>query len=461
MEPLDILINTQTPLVQFVPPSAEVPGGRAAPAADVELANLREGIDYRFSPGGVTRMVYPLVRHLLEAKIVHEARWVALNPNAPPVVRLPGMTLHSVALDPEQMAAYGRVKEALWSRFHEIDGERPRDDLFWTEAFAQYTYYNRATTELIHDLDRTIDFDVYYIHDFQQLPVGHMLGTLKPKIFRWHIPFDAGTVPEAWRALLRTYLASYDVVVVSSERYAAALREFGHAGRIELMYPYVDRADYSRPPKREVEPVVAPFGIAPEDTVALVVGRMDPIKGQDRAIEALGEIAADYPRLKLVLVGNGSFSGSRGGPGGSKSERWRERLRATARAAGVESRVVFTGHLGQRALDCFYERCRFTVMPSVREGFGLVAVESWLHDRPAIVTNRAGLSELVQDGHDGLVFDPEVPGALAARMRRLLDDTDGQLARKLVQGGRAVARKCSIAAAVRAERTLLARLGGS
>ncbi len=456
---MSLCINTQTPLVQFL---GSPSGTLLDPISrdPTNLATLKEGVDYRFSPGGVTRMVYPLVRRLLQEKVVEDAHWVALNPHAPPVVHLGGVTLHNVAIDGERMAGYGKVKEAIWGRIHEIDAAEHHDDLFWSDAFSEYAYYNRHTAELIRGLDAQYDFDTFYVHDFQQMAVGQMLGTLKPKIFRWHIPFDVSVIPDQWRALLTSYLDSYDVIVVSSEKYADSLTALGTKTRVVRLYPYVDPADYSRPPRSDVASAARRFGLGPTDDVALLVGRMDPIKGQDLAVDALAALAPEYPRLRLVLVGNGSFSGSSAGLGLSKGARWRAHLEERVRAAHLESRVVFTGHVGQDDLDSLYERCRFTLLPSVREGFGLVAVESWIHGKPAIVTRSAGIAELVEDGKNGLLFDPGEPATLARAMRRLLDDRTGRLRARLARAGRRTALRCSIGEAVRGERALLRRLAG-
>ena len=45
-----------------------------------------------------------------------------------------------------------------------------------------------------------------------------MLSTLKPKIFRWHIPFDESMIPDQWRQLLAAYFNSYDMVIVELEQ---------------------------------------------------------------------------------------------------------------------------------------------------------------------------------------------------------------------------------------------------
>ena len=457
MPRLSICINTQTPLVQF---PGEGPRNSLDPlsAESVELARLNEGVDYRFSPGGVTRMVYPMIRRLLKDRFLDEAHWVSLNPNAPPTVEMGKITLHNVRIPADRLAGYSKVKEAIWGRVHDLEPAAAHDDLFWTDAFSEYHYYNRVTAELIRDLDRRHDFDAFYVHDFQQMPVGHMLDSLKPKLFRWHIPFDVLQIPEKWRSSLSTYLDAYDTVVVSARSYADSIAALNPKARVVQMYPFLDPADYSRPGRSKVTQVAERLGLVPSDRVVLLVGRMDPIKGQDLAIRAFGALASKYPSAKLVLVGNGSFSGSRGGLGLSKSARWRQELESLVRSEHLQDRVVFAGHVGQEELDALYERCRFSMLPSIREGFGLVAVESWIHGRPTIVTTRAGVAELVRDGVHGLLFDPDHPERLQAQMDRLLSPRSGPLRARLARNGRALAKKCSVDGAVAGERELLAEV---
>ncbi len=450
-----ICINSQTPLVQFLPNGAGESRGRGS---TVDLKDLTEGVDYRISPGGVTRMLLPLVRALVDRGVVSEAHWVALNPDAPPTVRLAGMTLHNVHLEGDRLASYRKVKDALWGAIHGMDAEPGNGDLFWSEEFSEYAFYNRATAERIRELDQEHDFDTFYIHDFQQLPVGQMLQTLKPKIFRWHIPFDAAVIPDAWKPPIAAYFNSYDVVVVSTLRYVSAVRAVGYGGQIRRVYPCVDPGEYARPPEAEVQRVAAGFGIGREAVVALIVARMDPTKGQDAAIRALAAVAADRPRLRLVLVGNGSFSGSAGGPGASKGHRWRTRLEELARETGVGDRVVFTGHVNQHDLDCLYERADFSILPSVNEGFGLVVVESWIHKTPAIVTDRAGIAELIKDGVNGLLFDPNDPEGFARKMGQLADQPS--LRSRLARSAARTARKCFLEAALQPEARLVGEQAG-
>jgi glycosyltransferase involved in cell wall biosynthesis len=456
-EPLSVCINTQTPLLQFAVGTDEAPPHWAI---EPDAAKLQEGVDFRFSPGGVTRMVLPLARRLVADGVWRNVHWVSLNPNAPSTFRLGDITLHNIAIEHDRMGGYGKVKETMWSTIHGLKEPRVSRNLFWTEDFGEYAFYNRTTAELISKLDRENDFDAFYVHDFQQLPVGQMLGTLKPKLFHWHIPFDAETIPDLWKPLMSTYLNSYDAIIVSSDRYREALTAFGHHGRVQRLYPFVDPREYGTPTEEEVRATSAKFGLRSDDTVALIVARMDPAKSQDRAIGAVARLAKRFPRLRLVLAGNGSFSSAQTGLGLSKSETWRTHLEEVARDLGVSDRILFTGHVTQAELDSLYERCAFTILPSIFEGFGLVVVESWLHHKPTIVTARAGVADLIRDGENGFLFDPEDPNSLDRKMTRLLRNAHG-LRRRLGEEGAKTARDCSIDGVVHDVARLFRQVVGS
>jgi glycosyltransferase involved in cell wall biosynthesis len=413
------------------------------------MNSLVEDVDYRFTPGGVTRMVYPLLKHMIGAGILEGVDWVSLNPSGPKKATMSGIDFHNILMDKERLAGYGKTKETIWDTVHGLVSESSSRDIFWRDDFTDYAYYNRLTAEAIRYLDAGRDFDVFYVHDFQQLPIGHMLGTLKPKVFRWHIPFDQTVIPKLWEEPLSTYLNSYDVVIASSRRYLDSLKEFGYGGVARHVYPYVDPADYSKPMTSEVRALKTKLGIRLGDRVALVVARMDPIKGQDRVVRAMALAKSKCPELRLLLVGDGSFSSSEGGLKLSKGEIWRARLEELARKLDVADRVFFAGHLSQRELDSAYRLCAFNVLPSVQEGFGLVVIEGWIHRRASLVSTGAGVSELVQEGSNGLLFEPDDVESLAECMCRLAADPD--LCRRMGARGYVDSKKCHVGEGVKQE----------
>lgn len=111
--------------------------------------------------------------------------------------------------------------------------------------------------------------------------------------------------------------------------------------------------------------------------------------------------------VRLTIVGDGDD---------------RARLEAIAVDAGLASRVTFTGRLDDAHLIELYRRCSMFVLPSDREGFGLVFLEAMAAGKPVIGARSAAVPELVRDGESGLLVPYGDPVALAAAINGLLDD---------------------------------------
>ena len=110
-----------------------------------------------------------------------------------------------------------------------------------------------------------------------------------------------------------------------------------------------------------------------------------------------------------------------------------------------------TGFVPPAELGPYYERAAVVVVPSRREGYGMVAREAMAHGRPVVATAVGGLVDAVEDGVTGLLVPPRDTTALRAALERLLADTE--LRRSLGAAARErVVRTASLAAT--AERLL-------
>jgi glycogen(starch) synthase len=163
------------------------------------------------------------------------------------------------------------------------------------------------------------------------------------------------------------------------------------------------------------EPVPVPDGPAS----FLAVGRLTEQKGFERAIEAVGRLAATRPDLHLTVAGDGPR---------------RAQLEALPAALGITDRVTFLGAVPHDELPALLARSVALVMPSRYEGLPLVALEAAWSARPVVGTTAPGLDRAVTDGETGLLVDGDDPGALAAAIGRLA--ADRALARRLGAGAR-------------------------
>ncbi len=199
------------------------------------------------------------------------------------------------------------------------------------------------------------------------------------------------------RPLARGLVRCARVVVCASTALADEARLLG-ARDVRLVSPVV-RVPETVPPPEEPPHV-------------LYVGRLSEEKG----VRVLAEAAEDLP---LVVVGDGPL---------------RDLLPQAV------------GFVPPAELGPWYERASVVVVPSLREGYGMVAREAMAHGRPVVASAVGGLLDAVEDGVTGLLVPPGDPTALRVALDRLL--ADPALAARLGASGRA-------RALAQAERTCL------
>lgn len=139
----------------------------------------------------------------------------------------------------------------------------------------------------------------------------------------------------------------------------------------------------------------------------LYVGRLDPRKGVDTAVQAMPRLPAE---ATLELIGGWDVKEA-------------ARLQALAERLGVESRVTFLGQRDQSEVAAAYERADVVVFP-VRwdEPWGLVPLEAMAKGRPVVATGRGGSGEYLRHGDNCLLFDAGDHAGLAAAVRQLASD---------------------------------------
>lgn len=131
------------------------------------------------------------------------------------------------------------------------------------------------------------------------------------------------------------------------------------------------------------------------------LGRLDPTKGIENLLISVNTLPAGSWSLKI---------GGRGPTG------YVDHVRATYGSPAVE-------FLGYVAANDFFEEIDVLVVPSVwHEPSPRVISEAFAHGVPVLGSNRGGIPELIEDGHTGFLFDPELSNNLAQKLRQFTDD---------------------------------------
>ncbi len=156
------------------------------------------------------------------------------------------------------------------------------------------------------------------------------------------------------------------------------------------------------------------------ERVVMHVSNFRPVKRAELAVEAFAAIADAMPAT-LVMIGDGP-----------------ERALCEARAGqlGLKNRVRFLG--AQTDVEHLLPNADLFLLPSEYESFGLAALEAMACGVVPVVTRAGGLPEVVRDGVDGLLIDPDAMETMGTRAAELLAD-EGRL-----QTMRAVARTAAL-----------------
>ncbi|MFK3985671.1 glycosyltransferase family 4 protein, partial [Micromonospora sp. NPDC050397] len=205
-----------------------------------------------------------------------------------------------------------------------------------------------------------------------------------------------------------------------------------------------DRAWHAKP--RAVASARAAF--AGDGPLIGFAGRLVYEKGVQHLIAGLPRLRERHPGLRLVIAGDGPYRG--------ELQREADRLR-------LDQTVNFVGFMDETQLPAVLGATDATVVPSLYEPFGMVALEAAAAGAPLAVAATGGLAEIVEPGVTGVTFPHSDPEALAGAVDTLL--ADGVFARRVARRARSMVTErygwSAIAARTAATYADAVREGGS
>ena len=152
-----------------------------------------------------------------------------------------------------------------------------------------------------------------------------------------------------------------------------------------------------------------------------IVGEVTSNKGHEYLFQTLPRIMTHSPDLKLAVLG--SYG---------RRKPFTLKLRKMLLDHNLQNRVEWLGRRDN--VEDFMTLFDLTVVPSIQESLGLVAIESLAAGTPVIAANTGGLPEIVRHEETGLLFPPEDSNALGDAIIRCLQDEP--LRKRLAEAGR-------------------------
>jgi glycogen(starch) synthase len=378
---------------------------------------------------------------LIEGGLARHVRKLAEN------LVLQGVETHVVTRGQEGAVAEEEVEGVVVHRVQEP--ERPRDlgeFVTWVE------HMNADMLAVGVEVGDRYDFDLVHGHDWLVAVAGNHLANrfrcpLAVTIHATEYGRHQGWVdehPQSHIHGVENWMANRAERVIACSAY---MREhvsdiYGlEESRIAVIPNGIDPADLV--PVDDLDTLRSRFA-APDERLVLLVGRLVYEKGFQLALEALPGLIERVGNVRFIVAGSGTAE---------------QELREQATRLGLDDHGTFVGWIGDDVLHSLYRIADLTVVPSIYEPFGLVALEAMASGCPCLVADTGGLREVVPNDDVGLRFRSRDPDSLGEMAERLL--TDAQLRDRLVAEASEHVLTFDWADVARQARAVYAELAGS
>jgi len=294
-----------------------------------------------------------------------------------------------------------------------IDSYKNPSPDFATWVYLMNVNMQKEAAALVNSLDGKVD--VFHAHDWLVANAGIGLKHVfrKPLLATIHsteigrrngIHFDyermiheteAWLTYEAWRVIC---CSDY---MVSHVKWAFGLP----ADKLVMVPNGVDAEAYAKIGNDDLSRFRSKFAL-PEEKIVLFVGRLVHEKGVHVLVNAVSRVL-EKVNAKFIIVGNGYM---------------KEQLSNIVKNMGFAHKVMFTGFVDDETLRKLQQCANVSVVPSLFEPFGIVALEAMAAKSPVVVSDTGGLSEIVEHGVTGVKVYPDNPDSLAWGITKVLLD---------------------------------------
>jgi glycosyltransferase involved in cell wall biosynthesis len=183
-----------------------------------------------------------------------------------------------------------------------------------------------------------------------------------------------------------------------------------------------------KPLKRGLEKYRKKHTLNKDNLVILAIGRLVYKKGFDYLIRAMPEIVSKYPRVRLLIGGDGDL---------------RQDWEKLAKKLRVDDKILFLGNIKRDEIVYYYNLSDIMVAPSIVDKKGnvdggpVVSFESMACGKPQIVTNVLGVADIIKDGVNGFIVPQRNSKAIARALEKLIKSKEtrvkmGKANRKLI-----------------------------
>jgi glycosyltransferase involved in cell wall biosynthesis/putative flippase GtrA len=243
--------------------------------------------------------------------------------------------------------------------------------------------------------------DVVMTHAWMANNVGRIASYVSgvPKIIAFEHSVYDGVKSSKQFFFDRIFQYLSDAVVAISEPVKQSLLVHGiKPEKISVIYNGICFDKYGKAPSKDIR---SELRIPKDEFIFLFAGRLVGAKAVDILLSAFSKVRKGM----LLIVGDGTE---------------RNKLEELSQKLSLSGRVLFLGT--RNDVKDFFPASDCLVLPSRREGFGLVLVEALVSGIPVISSDFGASNEIVKNGENGIIVKMEDAEGLASAMNKAADD---------------------------------------
>ena len=152
------------------------------------------------------------------------------------------------------------------------------------------------------------------------------------------------------------------------------------------------------------------YNLQAEDQILMTLCRLsskERYKGYEKVITALAGLKDKYPNLKYLVAG-------------SYDAQEKDFVESLISQYNLEGKIILTGFIKDEELEAHFNMSSIYIMPSLKEGFGIVFIEAMHYGLPVIAGNRDGSVDALDGGGLGTLVDPDDNFALQKAIEEIL-----------------------------------------
>lgn len=261
--------------------------------------------------------------------------------------------------------------------------------------------------------------DVVILSHINLAVIGYLIKLLNPKCQVWLIAHGI----EVWRPLSffkKRLLATCDKIISVSNFTKQKVLDLHNADAAKCLVLNNALDPLIKLPANFIKPdyLSKRYNLTAQNKVVFTLTRLassEQYKGYEKVIEAIGLLKKDFPGIKYLLSG--------------KYDNIEEtRIKRLINKFGVQDQVIVTGYIDEAELEDHFLLADLFILPSKKEGFGIVFIEALACGLPVICGNQDGSRDAVKNGELGKTVNadsiPELTAAMTSYLQSPLSTAD-------------------------------------